>query len=131
MEVIPFRSVGVLSFGDEREIARQKLGSIFHTFRKGVSGPEADSFDTLGLHLYYDDSGRLEFIEAFAPADVTFRDIRFLGRDVETVIAEMKAIGFESTDSDVGVDFPDAGLALTAPEGVVEGIAAHREGYYD
>jgi len=131
MEVIPFCSVGVLSFGDERQIVRQNLASNFSTFKKVYGEAETDSFDTLGLHLYYDDAGRLEFVEAFAPAEVTFRGVRFIGRDVETVIAEMKAIGFESTDADVGVDFPDAGLALTATEGVLEGIAAHRKGYYD
>jgi len=118
-------------FGDERQAARQKLNSEFSTFEKDDGEAETDAFEALGLHLYYDDAGRLEFVEAFDPAEVTFRGVSFLGRNVGAVIAEMRAIGFEPTDGDVGVDFPDAGIALTAPDGVVEGVAAHRKGYYD
>ena len=131
MEINPFQSIGVLSFGDSRQVARNKLTSAFSTFVKDVGATETDSFDNLGLHLYYDEAGLLEFVEAFDPADVTFRGISFLGRDVTSVIDDMAAIGFRSTDADVGVDFAVAGIALTAPSGSVEGVAAHRKGYYD
>lgn len=108
-----------------------KLNAEYSTFAKDVGENETDSFDDLGLHLYYDDEGRLEFVEAFRPADITFRGIRFLGRSLSTVIRDMNAIGFDEVGADVGVDFPDAGIALTAPSDLIEGIAAHRKGYYD
>jgi hypothetical protein len=131
MEIVPFKSVGRLAFGDARSTVREKLITMFTTFAKIEGATETDSFDDLGLHLYYDDAGILEFIETFIPANITFREISFLGRDVHEVIKDMAAIGYDSTDADVGVDFPDAGIALTAPSGIVEGIAAHRKGYYD
>lgn len=131
MEVIPFKSIGKLSFGNSRYAARQALSSAFTVFEKVSGADETDSFDQLGLHLYYDNDGLLEFVEAFEPADVTFRGISFLGRDVGAITEEMEAIGFNQTESDVGVMFPDAGIAVTAPSGVVEGVAAHRKGYYD
>jgi hypothetical protein len=132
VEIIPFKSVGKLSFGDSRQVARQKLSSTFKTFRKAAGQPdETDSFDQLGLHLYYDNDGNLEFVEAFEPAEVTFRGIRFLGRERATVKKEMKEIGFSPAEDDYGMMFSEAGIAVTAPSAVVEGVAAHRKGYYD
>jgi hypothetical protein len=131
MEIIAFKSVGLLSFGDSRAAARQKLASTFSTFEKVAGETGTDSFDDLGLHLYYSDIEQLEFVEAFEPADVTFRGIRFLGRNLNEVTAQMKSIGYDGEQSDVGIKFSAAGIALTAPHGVVEGIAVHRKGYYD
>jgi hypothetical protein len=131
MEITPFSSVGWLVFGDSRKDVRAKLHATFSTFRKGAGEPETDAFDEIGLHTYYDEGGRLEFVEAFRPADISFRGVRFLNRDVDAVTCDMHRLGFTSLDADVGVDFPDAGIVLTAPSGVVEGVAAHRKGYYD
>ncbi len=131
MEIIPFKSIGKLSFGDSRDVARAKLASTFSSFEKVTGAMATDAFDDLGLHLYYDEQGRLEFVEAFEPAAVDFRGISFLTRDLSGVVKAMKALGFAATETDVGIAFERAGIALTAPSGVVEGIAAHRRGYYD
>lgn len=131
MEITPFISLGVLSFGDSRQVTRMKLGSTFSTFKKVPGASDTDSFDDLGLHLYYDDPGHLEFVEAFEPAEVRFRGITFLGRDLESVVNDMMHLGLSPTPTDIGVAFGEVGIALTAPAGVVEGVAAHRRGYYD
>jgi len=131
MDITPFRSIGTLAFGDTREIARTKIAAPYSTFRKGEAVEETDSFDSLGLHLYYDPEGHLEFVEGFEPLDVTFRGISFLGRDLQAVIDDMMALGFVATESDAGTTFPEAGIALDAPAGVIESVAAHRKGYYD
>ena len=131
MEITPFSSVGVLAFGDVRKDARDKLNAKFSTFEKVAGENETDAFDDIGLHLYYDDDGQLEFVEGFEPVDITFRGIRFLNRDVTSVVQDMNAIGFNQTRSNDAVKFPDVGIALYAPSGIVEGVAAHRKGYYD
>ena len=131
MTIIPFCSVGVLAFGDDRKDARAKLNDTYSTFQKDVGETETDSFDEIGLHLYYTHDGLLEFVEAYPPADISFQGIRFFGRDVDAVTRDMNTLGFASVDADVGVDFPEVGIAITAPSGVVEGVAAHRKGYYD
>jgi hypothetical protein len=112
-------------------VARQKLASPYATFQKVAGENETDAFDQLGLHLYYSDSGELEFVEAWGPAKVAFRGVSFLGKDLGSVISDMQSLGFNATQADVGVDFRKAGIALTAPSGVVEGVAAYRKGYYD
>ena len=146
MEIVPFTTMGVLAFGDSRAVAREKLGSDFSTFEKVVGAGETDSFDDLGMHLYYSDTGQLEFVEAFDyysdtgqlefveafdPAEVVFRGVGFLGSDLNSVIPSMGLLAFTPTEDDIGVKFESAGIALTAPAGVVEGVAAYRKGYYD
>ena len=131
MEIVPFTTIGVLAFGDSRAVAREKLGSDFSTFEKVVGAGETDSFDDLGMHLYYSDTGQLEFVEAFDPAEVVFRGVGFLGSDLNSVIPSMGLLAFTPTEDDIGVKFESAGIALTAPAGVVEGVAAYRKGYYD
>jgi hypothetical protein len=131
MEIIPFTSVGGLLFGDSRSMSREKLASTFSTVKKDVGENDTDSFDDLGLHLYYSEAGCLEFVEAFDPAEVVFHGISFFGRDLDSVTSDMESLGFTATESDVSVQFEGAGIALTAPSGVVEGVAAHRKGYYD
>lgn len=131
MDIVPFTSVGILAFGDSRAATREMLASKFSTFRKNAGDSETDSFDDLGLHLYYDEKDELEFVEAFDPAEINLRGVCFLGRDLNAVISDMNLLGFSPTVRDVGVDIERAGIALYAPCGVVEGIAVHREGYYD
>ena len=132
MEIIPFTSVGILTFGDSRPVSREKLSSKFSTFEKclGVKN-ETDAFDDLGLHLYYSDAGHLEFVEAFDPAEVVFRGTGFLGRDLDSVVSDMESLGFRPTEGDVGAQFETAGITIYAPMGIVEAVAAHCKGYHD
>jgi hypothetical protein len=131
MEIRPFEGVGSLCFGDLRSSAREKLGKEYSIFSKTIGDEPTDAYDALGLHLYYDDDGRLEFVEAFTPAAITMNGTTFLGRQVVEVVKELEAKGFESVGADVGIDFPTAGIAITSPNGIIEGVAAHRKGYFD
>jgi hypothetical protein len=131
MEIVPFRTIGPLSYGDSRQVARDKLASPYSVFAKDIGSEETDSFDELGLHLYYDAGGNLELVEGFEPANITFHGVGLIGRDLTSVVAEIGQIGFDSVESDVGVKFPTLGIALTASDGIVEGVAAHRKGYYE
>jgi hypothetical protein len=129
MEIIPFSAVGLLVFGDCRDTARDKLSAPYRVIEKG--GVLVDDFDGLGLHLHYDDNNRLEFVEAWGPAELTFCGTRFLGRDVSSVCEDMQSLGLEIVDDGNGIEFPGAGIALYSPGGIVAAIAGHRRGYYD
>lgn len=131
MDIIRFTSIGVLAIGDSRQVAREKLATPFFTVVKDGVRNEVDAFDDLCLHLYYDDAGGLEFVEAFPPADVTFCGVRFLERGLDAVVSDMRKIGFSPADADEGVHFAEAGIALYAPLGEVLVVAAHRKGYYE
>lgn len=131
MEIVPFKSIGPLSFGASRADCHGKLRASFTVFRKVASADQTDAFDELGLHLYYDSDGNLEFVEGFAPAAVSFQGVSFLGRDLAEIVEDIGRLGHSSNDPGDGVAFTDLGIALTDEDGVVTGVAAHRKGYYD
>jgi hypothetical protein len=131
MEIRPFEALGTLSFGDSRSTVREKLGKEYSSFSKKTGDVPTDAYDSLGLHLYYDQDERLEFVEAFEPAVITMNGITFLGRQVADVVHELGVKGFESVNADVGFDVPAAGIAITSLSGIIEGVAVHRKGYFD
>jgi hypothetical protein len=131
MEIVPFISYGRLCFGDTRHSIRERLGVHYQSFQKDVGENETDAYDGLGLHLYFDDEDRLEFVEAFEPASPLFRGIMLLSRGRDEFAAEVVAMGQSVTLDDYGLRCDGAGFALTAPNGIVEGVGIFRRGYYD
>jgi hypothetical protein len=107
------------------------LGSAFESFVKGEGENETDAYDDLGFHLYYDIQDRLEFIESFEPAILTVRTVILSERNVQELNRELALLGFSAEVTDVGFRYPDAGIAFTVSDNVVESVAAHRKGYYD
>jgi hypothetical protein len=130
MEIVPFNSVDVLCFGATRTSIRERLGGGYQSFRKVVGANETDVYDALGLHLYFDDDERLEFVEAFDPASPSFRGALLLGRDRDEVAADLTAMGYDLIQDAYGLRCDGAGLSLTAPDGIVEGVGVFRKGYY-
>jgi hypothetical protein len=131
VEIVSYVSVGDLYFGDSRRAVRRKLGASYSTFRKDVGEPLTDSYDDVGLHIYYDRAGRLQFIEAFEPNVITFREIPFIGEKFRTVLSKMSGAGFGHVETDAGIVFPDAGIVLSIEGKMVESMGAFCKGYYD
>jgi len=130
MEIEPFVGVGVIRFGDTRQQVRDALQRPFESFRKVVGANETDAFDELGLHVYYDGQDRVEAIEGFGSASLTIGGLVLLGRSIDDVDKELSALGHSSHPTDVGLQYDSAGIALTAPSGVVEGVGVYVRGYY-
>jgi len=86
-------------------VARAKLPDICTTFAKASGSPPTDAFDGLGLHLYCDDQDQLEFAEAFVPAEIMFRGIHFLGRAVPAVANDLRLLGLNILEDEVGIKF--------------------------
>jgi|SRR5579864_1340719 len=131
MEISSFESVGSLRFGDLRQDIRKRLVGNYVTFKKDVGENDTDAYNELGLHLYYNKQDRLEFVEIFEPAQPQFRGILFIGRDVSDVSNDLKKLGFSTESDEVGLNCPEAGIGLTASDGIIEGVAVFRKGYYD
>jgi hypothetical protein len=131
MEITPFEGVGTIRFGDSRQQVRNSINHRYESFRKDVGEDETDAFDEIGVHVYYDDQGRVEFIEAFSPASLTLHGLPLMGRPIGDVEDELRALGYSSRQTDVGLEYTDAGIALTAAEGIIEGVGVFRRGYYD
>lgn len=131
MRVVPYVSVGNLTFDDSKDVVREKLASPYTAFQKDVGESETDAFDGIGLHVYYDPRGKLEFVEAFSPADVDFAGIHLMARSATDVVNEIELLGYAPTETDVGFQFDDIGISLTVADGLVDGVGVFRKGYFD
>ena len=130
-EIEPYQSVGPLTFGQTRNAVREQLGPDYDSFAKDVGENETDAYDNLGVHLYYDDDDRLEFVEAFEPASLTLRGVALHRREYRQVDSELSRLGYDANPTDVGYRYDDIGIALTLDGSTVEGVAVFRRGYYE
>lgn len=141
LEIVPYRSIGNIEFGQPRAAVRKVLGKNFTSFRKDVGERLTDSYDGRGLHLYFDADDCLEFVEAFSPAKIQIRGIPLLGRTVEEVFSDLKkkrlvkgALERERLASgkpDPCMMLDEIGVAFTIEESVIEGVGVYKQGYYD
>jgi len=128
-EIHPFKGLGELRFGQERKQVRASLGSDFSVFQKDEGENDSDSYDKLGLHLYYDDQDCLECIEAFEPMSPTIFGVSIVGGRMKEVVEKMKKLGHRPNKIDPGYEFDDLGLSFFGTP--IEGVTIFRKGYYD
>ena len=131
-QIHPYVGLGALRFGQRRVDVRKQLGDDYSTFQKapGVDS-ETDSYDNLGLHLYYDENDCLEFIEAFSPCEVMYENVQLLRPDLKTVLTDLEDLRMTPRYDDQGYFFEDMGFALFASGDAVEGVSVYTKGYYD
>jgi hypothetical protein len=60
-QIDPFVSLGLLRFGMVRGEPERALGETPRLFRKGASANLSEAFDGVGVHVYYDSLGQVEF----------------------------------------------------------------------
>ena len=130
-QIDSFESVGPIAFGETRDTIRSVLGSGFRSFRKTQDENETDAYDSLGVHIYYDDSNCVEFVELFTPAEPSFESVSLVGQKAEDVVGKLRELGYEGDQDDVGYNYDGVGIGLTINGNVVEGVGVFREGYYD
>ncbi|MEN8694143.1 MAG: hypothetical protein ABF334_05005 [Akkermansiaceae bacterium] len=131
-EIIPFTGFVGAQFGQLRSKVRQTLGSGFSSFKKTpFSETETDAYDNLGIHLFYNKDDRLEFIEAFPPAQVHFKGIEFINQNIDAVIGEMKQFCSDYRFEEPSYFFDDYGLVLNEEDGKIEGVSLFSKGYYE
>jgi len=128
LAIQPFVGLGWLRFGQPRQETRRLLIDSPASFLKAAS-KVVDEYRDIGLHLYFDSEDKLEFIEAFAPSNPTFRGVPFLGRNAESVRSDLAALGVSCKSDEAGFDCPEVGVGATSDDEVVVGVAVYRRGY--
>lgn len=135
-EVLPYVSVGNISFEMKREEVREKFNNEYEEFKKTpFSENTTDDFGC--CHVYYNKQDKCEAIEFFESAKVFFEGELITNKPYN----EVKKI-FESKDSDI--EFNDSGFtslkygigifALYVEEDsneLVEGVIVFKKGYYN
>ena len=122
-EIQSFISVGPISFGATRKDIHTELGSGFRLFCKVKGENLSDAYQSLGLHLFFDDDDKLELVEGFSPANICFDGVLLLGCSAIDVVEELRRKGHEGHLDDIGHAYNDLGFALTVDNNIVEGVA--------
>jgi hypothetical protein len=131
MEILPFVGLDNINFGMLRKDVRELLGDNWREFRKTpFSKNLTDSYDSLGLHLYYDEKDCLEFIEAFSPCSIIFKTVSLVGSNLNEVLSELKKQNISGRLDEPSWFFDSSGFALIENEGVVTGVSIFCKGYY-
>lgn len=106
-------------------------------FQKGLSrGHPTDAFRGLGVHVYYDNSGRCEAIEFASPAIVAFRGVSLISVAFATVEALVGAHDAHVEVDENGLISKTLGFAIDCPGHVeepslpVSGVFVFKHGYY-
>jgi hypothetical protein len=130
-DIVPYSGVGPLRFGLDRSAVRLLLGDGLSTFKKGTNASnETDAYNSLGLHLYYDDTDALECVEAFDGCSISYQDVKLLNENIQDTL-KMLAVGGLSSRYDDGYFFDEPGFALFAIDNVVKAVTVYRRGYFD
>ena len=131
MQIFPNRGLGELMFGQNRDDVRSQLGPDYVAFKKTPGASRlTDAYNRLGLHLYYDEADRLNFIEAFPPSHPTIDEVNLLGGNARSLLQKMEQRGHAGRVEGDSWFFDDIGVALYAPGGSVEGVSIYPPDYY-
>lgn len=134
--IVPYVGVGPINFGMSRTDVRNQLGVPVETFMKTKdSTAPTDSFDELGIHVFYDAQDACEAVE-FWRSGPTFRGTNMLKERFAKIAAWLAAIdpGIQSNSS--GLTSPAFGFGLYAESpdetsSVIDSVIVFRRGYYD
>jgi hypothetical protein len=99
-------------------------------FQKGFSPNLVEAYNQTGIHVYYDNDKRVEYVEAFPPAQPVYANVSPLGRETAQVVEELVRLGVSARrDGEGGFWFDDHGFVLYSPDQQVEAVSAFRRGY--
>jgi hypothetical protein len=138
MLVDPYKSVGNLSFTDDREKIRALLNAEFEAGIKefGTYRDYYDYFKDSGLFVYYNEEGNVNAFEFFE-ANPVFNDVNLLTISYHNLIEMFKSLdpelsieynSFTSHKLGIGAntnDDPESELAMS------EAIIIFKKNYYD
>jgi hypothetical protein len=99
---------------------------------KEPGNPPVDQYGRSGVQAYFDELGRLEFVELTLEADVTFRGVPLLRRGLEAVVSDLKHLGLIGHDDSLGdIWFPEHGFAFYLGGDDIEAVSLYGREYAD
>ncbi len=136
----PYQSVGPIRIGMPRDEVRSVLKAKFKSFKKYEELEEPiDSFDSLGVHVYYKSPGVVEAVELFyePPHTVQFCNQQLTGVSYKEIRDWLITLDPGIDEDDEGLTSRKFGISLyapdaeDAPEEPTESAMVFEEGYYD
>jgi hypothetical protein len=136
-EIRPHTGVGEIDFGMTPSDIRGLMHEEPVAVDKSDSGIPADSFQDLGILVYYKQPGLCEAVEFFGPVSPIFAGQHLLGRPYAEAERWLKSLDPHLIYHDAGLITKKHGLALYAPSAhknpamPVKAVLAFEPGYYE
>lgn len=127
-EIIPYKRVGAIEFGYEREKVRKILGDFTEFKKTKKSQNTSDDFGH--LHVFYNQENKCEAIELFPEADVFMDRFNVFYMSVTEIKRQLQVIDPEMEVDDDTITSLKYGISVYAPGEEVESILAFVKGYY-
>lgn len=129
-EIKPYKSVGNINFGEERDSVRNKFGE-FKEFKKNkFSKNTTDDFSV--FHVFYDTENKVNAVEFFNPIckEILFNDINLFSKSYEELKNKFSDNSCE--EDDCGIIFKSYGFSLYSPDKkTIESVLVFKKGYFD
>jgi hypothetical protein len=132
----PFEQVGPLRLGTGRNQIIAQIGEPTHVLSTDPVLEEAHG--AVHVQLVYDREERLLGVQTEPDITVVYGETTITGRQVDELRGELERAGITAVRADEGIDVPELGLLLYAPQysdeappRTVLGVLAVRRDYHD
>lgn len=116
-EFLGLGSVGPIKCGMTRDEIRKILGERYDEFKKTeMSKAKTDAFDSLNLHVFYEESGVVKGVEFFGGSEFYLEGERVVGKSLEFVKSLLEGSGAELDFSSSGFIVHKSGLRFYVPD---------------
>jgi len=130
-EIRPFAGVGPVDLRATRSDVQRSLGSSTRQIKKGGSLVPTDVFGDSDIYVFYDDSGRVQFVEVFGGVDVRFKHVPLLGKNLASTVRNLRALGCEPSDLEGSMLCAEEGFVLSLDGDEISAVGVFVPGYYD
>lgn len=125
--ISPYEGFNQISFGDSREIVRNKLGNYTEFKKSKFSKNTTDDFGF--CHVFYTPDNKVNAIEFFPGAEVSFNNKSLFSLSYSDAKAFLSDSSIE--ENDCGAKFPKYGISIFAPElSKIETILIYSRNYW-
>jgi len=108
----------------------QLLNESPRSIVKESGKPPVDQYNRSGVQAYFDELGRLEFIELTREADVTFHGVPLLGGGLEAIVNDLKRLGLVGHDDGLaGIWYRTHGFAFYVEGDDIEAVSVYGREY--
>ena len=131
-----YRGIGPLKFDMEKKDARGVLGDDFITESMiAEPGKTRDLYTSKGLHIQYNKSEKIEFIDILRNAEPVFLNKRLFYESFEDILTFFKSIDQEIEIDDDGILSIKYGIGIYSPQSgndkrIIETIYIFKQDYY-
>lgn len=135
--IVGGRGIGLVMIGLPMADVRGMLGQPTKQFRKALGSPKlTDAYEALGVHVYYDDADRVEFVESFAVEGVVhlLEGLSVFDTSVTTLMAVVSKKGAVRSEEDgTSLVIPTLGLSFWRADKVAtrfDAVGVAAPGYF-